>query len=553
MPYFFNALPTAGEFEMRVYRESGTGAEAIAMVARVRHGEPRLQSPPDPPLQLRKAAATILSLAVPNAVLLRVQDQCMTSEIFGSVKCDCRQQLELSLAVLHSASVAEWSRRHGASQRGLTPTLTLDSDAASCDSTTRSSVMQGSSVAGDSDIDVDSLGQEPRADNAGNAAAHARQSLASATSLGRSSSGYQLSAAAAEGLSPSAFQSALLGAGARLVSRPASSLPHSAASASASALEKQGVPHPPNVQEQQHLAADSAPLSSCQRCESEACGAAIVGVVVYLMQEGRGIGLAAKVAAYALQETTAETTASASSRSSGTPCPHCHYGEECNGGEGAAHRPAGRGLDTVDANRALGLPDDAREYSAVRDILRDLRILADPSTPPPPLPTGLKPPPSEACACSFSADARGASSPLSSAAPIASSTTAVSTCSSPCETDATSTSTASSSVRSSPPLPPLHGDVTEPSPSPTSSAPWLSMTAAGSSDAGRPPSGSIALLTNNPRKLELLQQLGVPISTRLACLLPPISPLAADYLNTKAVRMGHLIPEHARRFVVEET
>lgn len=59
------------------------------------------------------------------------------------------------------------------------------------------------------------------------------------------------------------------------------------------------------------------------------------GMVVYLQQEGRGIGLANKIAAYALQE---------------------------------------KGLDTVDANRALGLPDDCREYSAVRHILADLRV-----------------------------------------------------------------------------------------------------------------------------------------------------------------------------------
>lgn len=59
------------------------------------------------------------------------------------------------------------------------------------------------------------------------------------------------------------------------------------------------------------------------------------GVVVYLQQEGRGIGLANKIAAYALQE---------------------------------------QGLDTVDANRALGLPDDCREYTSVRNILRDLRV-----------------------------------------------------------------------------------------------------------------------------------------------------------------------------------
>lgn len=59
------------------------------------------------------------------------------------------------------------------------------------------------------------------------------------------------------------------------------------------------------------------------------------GMVIYLQQEGRGIGLANKIAAYALQE---------------------------------------KGLDTVDANRALGLPDDCREYSAVKHILDELDV-----------------------------------------------------------------------------------------------------------------------------------------------------------------------------------
>jgi GTP cyclohydrolase II len=59
------------------------------------------------------------------------------------------------------------------------------------------------------------------------------------------------------------------------------------------------------------------------------------GAVIYLRQEGRGIGLANKIRAYELQ--------------------------------------AG-GLDTVDANRSLGLPDDARSYEAARDMLAHLGI-----------------------------------------------------------------------------------------------------------------------------------------------------------------------------------
>jgi 3,4-dihydroxy 2-butanone 4-phosphate synthase/GTP cyclohydrolase II len=58
------------------------------------------------------------------------------------------------------------------------------------------------------------------------------------------------------------------------------------------------------------------------------------GAVVYLRgHEGRGIGLIDKLRAYALQE---------------------------------------RGLDTVDANRCLGHPDDARDYQVAAAILHDL-------------------------------------------------------------------------------------------------------------------------------------------------------------------------------------
>ncbi|MCK9793678.1 bifunctional 3,4-dihydroxy-2-butanone-4-phosphate synthase/GTP cyclohydrolase II [Isoptericola sp. 4D.3] len=60
------------------------------------------------------------------------------------------------------------------------------------------------------------------------------------------------------------------------------------------------------------------------------------GVVVYLRgHEGRGIGLAAKLAAYALQDS---------------------------------------GRDTVDANLDQGLPADARDYTAAAHVLRDLGV-----------------------------------------------------------------------------------------------------------------------------------------------------------------------------------
>lgn len=59
------------------------------------------------------------------------------------------------------------------------------------------------------------------------------------------------------------------------------------------------------------------------------------GALIYLRQEGRGIGLINKIKAYQLQE---------------------------------------KGLNTIDANTHLGFEADARQYNAAVDILNDLQV-----------------------------------------------------------------------------------------------------------------------------------------------------------------------------------
>lgn len=92
-----------------------------------------------------------------------------------------------------------------------------------------------------------------------------------------------------------------------------------------------------------HSACMTGDLFGSQRCDCQAqlhaalrtIAAAGHGALLYMPQEGRGIGLSGKLQAYGLQE---------------------------------------QGYDTVEANERLGYPADARNYQSAVEILRDLGI-----------------------------------------------------------------------------------------------------------------------------------------------------------------------------------
>ena len=71
-------VPTShGPLEMVVFRERGTGKEHVAAVKG--------------------------NVAGHEGVLARAHSECLTSEIFGSLKCDCKDQLDKALAAISRA------------------------------------------------------------------------------------------------------------------------------------------------------------------------------------------------------------------------------------------------------------------------------------------------------------------------------------------------------------------------------------------------------------------------------------------------------------------
>src|SRR5262245_4941630 len=84
-----SSLPTEhGTYRVRAYRDTSDGSEPLALISG--HVEGR------------------------KGVLVRVHDECLTSEVFGSLRCDCKEQLDAALDAVHEqGGVVVYLRQEG--------------------------------------------------------------------------------------------------------------------------------------------------------------------------------------------------------------------------------------------------------------------------------------------------------------------------------------------------------------------------------------------------------------------------------------------------------
>jgi GTP cyclohydrolase II len=61
------------------------------------------------------AVALVMGNLQAEAPLLRIHSQCLTGDVFGSLRCDCRQQLEMALAMIaaHGTGVLVYEEQEG--------------------------------------------------------------------------------------------------------------------------------------------------------------------------------------------------------------------------------------------------------------------------------------------------------------------------------------------------------------------------------------------------------------------------------------------------------
>jgi GTP cyclohydrolase II len=58
---------------------------------------------PAPPRRVEAAVALVMGDVQTGSPILRIHSQCLTGDVFHSLRCDCRQQLELALASIAEA------------------------------------------------------------------------------------------------------------------------------------------------------------------------------------------------------------------------------------------------------------------------------------------------------------------------------------------------------------------------------------------------------------------------------------------------------------------
>ena len=65
--------------------------------------EPCREGMPTPPNKIEDAVALVMRDVHPVAPIVRIHSQCLTGDVFHSLRCDCRLQLELALARIAEA------------------------------------------------------------------------------------------------------------------------------------------------------------------------------------------------------------------------------------------------------------------------------------------------------------------------------------------------------------------------------------------------------------------------------------------------------------------
>jgi 3,4-dihydroxy 2-butanone 4-phosphate synthase/GTP cyclohydrolase II len=87
-------LPTRlGNFDIYGYQVQASGIEHVALVSG--------------------------RLPLPEPVLVRIQSECLTGEVFGSLRCDCRAQLDLALHSINAAGGGVLVYLRGHEGRGI--------------------------------------------------------------------------------------------------------------------------------------------------------------------------------------------------------------------------------------------------------------------------------------------------------------------------------------------------------------------------------------------------------------------------------------------------